>query len=63
VTIWSTPEGRTAAAVGAACWAQLCLVPQLAHRAAVLETCTITLAGASAELLQNPRVQEAYLGT
>jgi branched-chain amino acid transport system ATP-binding protein len=36
---------------------------KLAHRAAVLETGTITLAGASAELLQNPRVQEAYLGT
>ena len=35
---------------------------KLAHRAAVLETGTITLAGASAELLQNPRVQEAYLG-
>jgi len=36
---------------------------KLAHRAAVLETGSITLAGASAELLQNPRVQEAYLGT
>ncbi len=35
---------------------------KLAHRAAVLETGTITLAGDSAELLQNPRVQEAYLG-
>jgi len=36
---------------------------KFAHRAAVLETGTITLAGASTELLQNPRVQEAYLGT
>jgi branched-chain amino acid transport system ATP-binding protein len=35
---------------------------KLAHRAAVLETGTITLAGDSAEVLQNPRVQEAYLG-
>lgn len=36
---------------------------RLAHRAAVLETGTITLAGESADLLQNPRVQAAYLGT
>ncbi len=36
---------------------------RLAHRAAVLETGLITLAGESAELLRNPRVQEAYLGT
>ena len=36
---------------------------RLAHRAAVLETGLITLAGPSAEILQNPRVQEAYLGT
>lgn len=35
---------------------------RLAHRAAVLETGVITLAGSSAELLQNPRVREAYLG-
>lgn len=35
---------------------------RLAHRAAVLETGTITLAGASADLLANPRVREAYLG-
>ena len=35
---------------------------RLAHRAAVLETGTITLSGSGAELLQNPRVQEAYLG-
>jgi len=35
---------------------------KLAHRAAVLETGTISLAGDSAELLQNPRVREAYLG-
>ena len=35
---------------------------RLAHRAAVLETGLITLAGDSADLLQNPRVQAAYLG-
>ncbi len=35
---------------------------KLAHRAAVLETGTISLSGDSAELLQNPRVREAYLG-
>lgn len=35
---------------------------RLAHRAAVLETGTITLTGASADLLANPRVREAYLG-
>lgn len=35
---------------------------KLAHRAAVLETGSITLAGDAAELLQNPRVREAYLG-
>ena len=34
----------------------------LAHRAAVLETGLLTLAGDSADLLQNPRVQAAYLG-
>lgn len=35
---------------------------RLAHRAAVLETGTITLAGDSADLMANPRVREAYLG-
>jgi branched-chain amino acid transport system ATP-binding protein len=35
---------------------------KLAHRAAVLETGTLTLAGDSAEVLANPRVREAYLG-
>lgn len=35
---------------------------KLANRAAVLETGSITLTGTGAELLQNPRVQEAYLG-
>lgn len=35
---------------------------RLAHRAAVLETGLIILAGSSDELLQNPRVQAAYLG-
>jgi len=33
-----------------------------AHRAAVLETGLITLTGDSADLLENPRVQSAYLG-
>jgi branched-chain amino acid transport system ATP-binding protein len=36
---------------------------KLAHRAAVLETGVITLTGDSADLLANPRVREAYLGT
>jgi len=36
---------------------------RLAHRAAVIETGLLTLAGNSADLLQNPRVQAAYLGT
>ena len=35
---------------------------RLAHRAAVLETGIITLAGKSADLMQDPRVQAAYLG-
>jgi branched-chain amino acid transport system ATP-binding protein len=35
---------------------------RLAHRAAVLETGLISLAGPSADLLANPRVREAYLG-
>ena len=35
---------------------------KLAHRAAVLETGRITLAGKSFELLENPKVREAYLG-
>jgi branched-chain amino acid transport system ATP-binding protein len=35
---------------------------KLAHRAAVLETGTLTLSGPSAELLANSRIREAYLG-
>ncbi len=35
---------------------------KLAHRAAVLETGVITLAGNGDELLKNPQVQAAYLG-
>ncbi len=35
---------------------------KLAHRAAVLETGKILLAGDSSELLANPRIREAYLG-
>jgi len=38
------------------------LALRLAHRAAVLETGLITLTGEGDELLQNPRVREAYLG-
>lgn len=35
---------------------------RLAHRAAVLETGTITLTGEGSQLLADPRVQAAYLG-
>jgi len=35
---------------------------KLAHRGYVLETGTIALAGTSQELMDNPRVKEAYLG-
>jgi branched-chain amino acid transport system ATP-binding protein len=38
------------------------LALRLAHRAAVLETGTIVLAGVSSDLLQDSRVREAYLG-
>lgn len=38
------------------------LALKLAHRGYVLETGSIALEGPSAELLANPRVQEAYLG-
>ena len=38
------------------------LALRLAHRAAVLETGAITLAGASREVLENPRIRAAYLG-
>jgi branched-chain amino acid transport system ATP-binding protein len=38
------------------------LALRLAHRAAVLETGAIVLAGNSADLLQDTRVREAYLG-
>jgi branched-chain amino acid transport system ATP-binding protein len=38
------------------------LALKLADRAAVLETGIITIAGSSVEVLQNPRVREAYLG-
>jgi len=39
------------------------LALRLAGEAAVLETGRITLAGPSEDLLQNPRVREAYLGS
>jgi branched-chain amino acid transport system ATP-binding protein len=38
------------------------LALRLAHRAAVLETGSITLTGDAADLLQNPLIREAYLG-
>jgi branched-chain amino acid transport system ATP-binding protein len=38
------------------------LALRLAHRAAVLETGRVVLAGTGAELLDHPRVREAYLG-
>ncbi len=38
------------------------LALKLAHRAAVLETGSITLTGTGTELLANPKVREAYLG-
>jgi hypothetical protein len=33
VSLWSTSEGRAAAAVGAACWVQLCVAPAATQRA------------------------------
>ena len=64
------PRGRDQQRPGRACSPELSgcssgLEPasrSLAHRAAVLETGLLTLAGDSADLLQNPRVQAAYLG-
>ncbi len=38
------------------------LALRLAHRAAVLETGSITLTGNALDLLQNPLIREAYLG-
>jgi len=38
------------------------LALEISHRGYVMESGTIALAGASAELLHNPRVREAYLG-
>ena len=35
---------------------------EIAHRGYVMESGAISLAGASAELLDNARVREAYLG-
>ncbi|GAB6035696.1 ABC transporter ATP-binding protein [Fundidesulfovibrio butyratiphilus] len=35
---------------------------QIAHRGYVLETGTVTLQGEASELLENPKVREAYLG-
>jgi branched-chain amino acid transport system ATP-binding protein len=38
------------------------LALKLAHRGYVMETGTIALEGGSRELLENPRVKDAYLG-
>jgi branched-chain amino acid transport system ATP-binding protein len=38
------------------------LALKLAHRGYVMETGSITLTGSGAELLEDPKVQEAYLG-
>ena len=38
------------------------LALKLAHRAYVIETGSITMDGDAAEMLADPRVQEAYLG-
>ena len=35
---------------------------KLAHRAYVMEVGQITLSGPAAELLENPKIMEAYLG-
>jgi branched-chain amino acid transport system ATP-binding protein len=51
-------EGRTILLVEQNAFAAL----KIAHKAYVLETGDITLEGTGAELLENPRVKEAYLG-
>lgn len=51
-------EGRTVLLVEQNAFAAL----KIAHKAYVLETGAITLEGNGAELLENPRVKEAYLG-
>jgi branched-chain amino acid transport system ATP-binding protein len=38
------------------------LALKLAHRGYVMETGEITMAGPAAQLLQDPRVKDAYLG-
>lgn len=60
MTIWSTPDGRMASAVGLACWAQLCLVP-LAHRADALTVAAaaaalLALLGGTFDVLRRPRL-------
>jgi branched-chain amino acid transport system ATP-binding protein len=51
-------EGRTILLVEQNAYAAL----RIAHKAYVLETGAIALEGAGAELLENPKVREAYLG-
>jgi branched-chain amino acid transport system ATP-binding protein len=51
-------EGRTILLVEQNAFAAL----KIAHKAYVLEVGSITLEGAGAELLENPKVKEAYLG-
>jgi len=51
-------EGRTILLVEQNAFAAL----KIAHKAYVLEVGSVTLEGTGAELLENPKVQEAYLG-
>ncbi|MCR4818992.1 MAG: ABC transporter ATP-binding protein [Fretibacterium sp.] len=51
-------QGRTILLVEQNAWAAL----KIAHKAYVLETGAIALSGTGSELLNNPRVREAYLG-
>ena len=51
-------QGRTILLVEQNAWAAL----KIAHKAYVLETGTIALSGTGSELLNDPRVREAYLG-
>jgi branched-chain amino acid transport system ATP-binding protein len=51
-------QGRTILLVEQNAYAAL----KIAHKAYVLEVGAVTLSGAGAELLENPKVREAYLG-
>ena len=43
-------------------WQEMRLALKLAHRGYVMETGSITLSGPASDLLNNARVQDAYLG-